>query len=294
MFHVEHIASLTVSSAGHARFIPENNCFVIFDTLGVYSMSYDLLTVGGNAKIVKSDAYLGGKYRTATLSLAPSDYAREGATLCPLAELAGCRSDCLFHQGRARTFSNINRARVSKALLFLDDPKLFLSLLCADLWRFGKRCKKLGVQGVTRLNCLSDIDWQKYIDFSSEFPGIIFYDYEKVPRVSRHDNYFLVWSFSAADDRYIRLMNKLPSDMRIAVVFDTPKGRPLPEYFIGRRVVDGDEHDLVFLYPKGSVIGLRAKGSARKTRPPFVVPVADIAGIERRVFDLVPSMGGFA
>jgi hypothetical protein len=45
----------------------------------------------------------------------------------------------------------------------------------------------------------------------------------------------------------------------------------LPETYLGRPVIDGDEHDLRFLDPSGVVVGLRAKGKARKQRGGFVV-----------------------
>ena len=38
----------------------------------------------------------------------------------------------------------------------------------------------------------------------------------------------------------------------------------LPKKFQGRRVIDGDQHDLRFLDPAGVIVGLIAKGSAKK------------------------------
>lgn len=57
----------------------------------------------------------------------------------------------------------------------------------------------------------------------------------------------------------------------VAVVFGTPKGHALPETWHGYRVVDGDVSDLRFLDPPGTVVGLRAKGSAKKNQSTFVV-----------------------
>jgi len=54
---------------------------------------------------------------------------------------------------------------------------------------------------------------------------------------------------------------------RVAVVF----GKVLPATFLGVPVVDGDAHDLRFLNPGGVVVGLRAKGKARKHTGAFVV-----------------------
>jgi hypothetical protein len=38
----------------------------------------------------------------------------------------------------------------------------------------------------------------------------------------------------------------------------------LPKKYLGRRVIDGDKHDLRYMDPRGVVIGLVAKGKARK------------------------------
>jgi hypothetical protein len=59
----------------------------------------------------------------------------------------------------------------------------------------------------------------------------------------------------------------------VAVVFSTRKGRALPDTYLGAPVIDGDEHDLRFLDPRGVVVGLRAKGKAKTSRSDFVVAV---------------------
>jgi hypothetical protein len=61
----------------------------------------------------------------------------------------------------------------------------------------------------------------------------------------------------------------------VAVVFSTKKGKPLPTtYVLGGKefpVFDGDDTDLRFLDPKGGhIIGLHAKGRARKDTSGFV------------------------
>ena len=53
--------------------------------------------------------------------------------------------------------------------------------------------------------------------------------------------------------------------MNVAAVF-----RTVPETYVGRTVVNGDETDLRFLDPKGVVIGLKAKGKAKKDTSNFV------------------------
>jgi hypothetical protein len=53
----------------------------------------------------------------------------------------------------------------------------------------------------------------------------------------------------------------------MAVVF---RGE-LPETFRGLPVIDGDKDDLRFLDPKGVVVGLKAKGSAKHDKSGFVI-----------------------
>ena len=69
-------------------------------------------------------------------------------------------------------------------------------------------------------------------------------------------------------------------------MFGTKKSEPLPAFWHGRRVISGDESDLRFLDgPRGApntregiVIGLYAKGRAKKDCTGFVV--RDLVQIE--------------
>jgi hypothetical protein len=55
----------------------------------------------------------------------------------------------------------------------------------------------------------------------------------------------------------------------VAVVF---RGK-MPDSFLGRKVIDGDENDLRFLDKKKVVVGLKAKGKARKDNSGFIVEI---------------------
>ena len=56
----------------------------------------------------------------------------------------------------------------------------------------------------------------------------------------------------------------------VATVFGIKKTLPMPETYIGMPVFNGDESDLRFLDPKGVVVGLYAKGKAKKDTSGFV------------------------
>jgi len=56
-------------------------------------------------------------------------------------------------------------------------------------------------------------------------------------------------------------------ERNIAVAF----AGPMPATYLGRPVVNGDETDLRFLDVSGVVVGLKAKGRARRDVSGFVV-----------------------
>ena len=77
-------------------------------------------------------------------------------------------------------------------------------------------------------------------------------------------NYNLVFSRSESNESEIKEL--ITTDNNIAVVFNK-----LPKKYLGRRVVTGDESDLRFLDPKKTIIGLLAKGRAKKDNSGFTV-----------------------
>ena len=62
------------------------------------------------------------------------------------------------------------------------------------------------------------------------------------------------------------IIDNITTDNNIAVVFNK-----LPKKYLGRRVVTGDKSDLRFLDPKKTIIGLLAKGRAKKDNSGFTV-----------------------
>jgi len=56
----------------------------------------------------------------------------------------------------------------------------------------------------------------------------------------------------------------------IATVFGIKKTVAMPAEYMGLPVFNGDESDLRFLDPKGVVVGLYAKGKAKKDTTGFV------------------------
>jgi hypothetical protein len=80
-------------------------------------------------------------------------------------------------------------------------------------------------------------------------------------------------TFSRSERNEADCLEVLRQGGRVAAVFATRRGRPLPKTWQGFRVIDGDKHDLRFLDRGGIVVGLRAKGKARADRSGFVIPI---------------------
>jgi hypothetical protein len=114
-----------------------------------------------------------------------------------------------------------------------------------------------------RVNGTSDLP-QLALRLARKFPNVQLYDYTKIPRAETRklDNYHLTYSHSGYNAEECLRVLKL--GVNVAVVFDTRKGQPLPKRWNGYRVIDGDLSDLRFLDPTGVIVGLRAKGRARK------------------------------
>ena len=78
-------------------------------------------------------------------------------------------------------------------------------------------------------------------------------------------------TFSRAENNHVETLTALKAGLNISAVFDTPKDQPLPATFHGVKVLDGDKSDIVMLYNRGAVLGLRAKGDAKKDSSGFVI-----------------------
>jgi hypothetical protein len=81
-------------------------------------------------------------------------------------------------------------------------------------------------------------------------------------------NYHL--TFSEADGNALDTLNAIRAGMNVATVFGIKKNSPMPEMWNGMSVFNGDDSDLRFLDPKGVVVGLYAKGKAKKDTTGFV------------------------
>ena len=153
--------------------------------------------------------------------------------------------------------------------MFFENRDVFLAILEDDIRKAIKQSEKKGLVPVFRLNGTSDLSWEKY-GIIQKFPNVQFYDYTKVlgRKVSYLSNYHL--TFSAADGNDDDVRRAIKEKYNIATVFGIKKSQPMPETYEGAPVFNGDESDLRFLDPKGVVVGLYAKGKAKKDTSGFV------------------------
>lgn len=224
-------------------------------------------------------------YLTFILHLAPATLS--GYQVCPQST-PGCRAACLNTAGRggmfkAGEFTNmIQRARIRKTKLFFEDRQTFMMILYEDIMRAVRMGIKENMEVVVRLNGTSDIAWEKITfmlgsykcpNMMAAYPTIQFYDYTKITnRLMKRmpSNYHLTFSKAESNDADVEKVLMF-TNTSVAVVFST---KALPKTYLGVEVFNGDETDLRFLDPKNSVIGLYAKGKAKKDKTGFVVQVA--------------------
>jgi hypothetical protein len=213
-------------------------------------------------------------YLSFILHLAPADVS--GYNTCPKAT-AGCKAACLNTAGRGGMFkkgettNTIQKARIRKAKYFFEDRAGFMADLYKDIQKAIKFAERKGLTPVFRLNGTSDLSWEKYevagyTNIFEAFPQVQFYDYTKVPKrkVDGIKNYHL--TFSQADGNEKDANWAISKNMNVTVVFDK-----IPAEYKGKTVFNADDTDLRFLDPRGVVLGLKAKGRAKKDRSGFVV-----------------------
>ena len=229
----------------------------------------------GNPKVLKG---MSQGYNTYILHLAPANVS--GYETCPK-RTAGCTAACLNIAGRGGMFKRgettnvIQEARKRKTRFFFENRGAFMLQLYLDIKKAIKQSEKLGLIPVFRLNGTSDIAWEKYEvqdgkNIFQMFPNVTFYDYTKMlNRKGRAlPNYHL--TFSAADGNDADVAKAIEQGYNVATVFGIKKNSPMPETYNGLPVFNGDDSDLRFLDPKGVVVGLYAKGKAKKDTSGFV------------------------
>ncbi len=246
--------------------------------------STKLLTYS-SSKIEKSNNTDLG-YLTAIMYLAPAELS--GWNVCQNAS-DGCKDVCLNTAGRGR-FDNVQMARIKRTQFFFLNRQGFIDQLIKEIDAHIRKAQKLGLKPAVRLNGTSDIPWERVKIESDQLPepydtmvfanimdmysSVTFYDYTKYPIAKRPAsklpaNYHLTFSRSEHAISYsigADIGNNLENGRNVAVVFDV-----VPTTWHGIKCIDGDKHDMRFLDSVGVIVGLTAKGKAKKDASGFVV-----------------------
>lgn len=241
--------------------------------LGVNSL---LSGEGTNPKVAKNEklGVLGG-----VLHLAPADLS--GFEVCPMRS-AGCTAACLHTAGNPAYMKNKNEARIKRTKAYFADREAFMNLLVLEVAKMLGSAESQNLDLAIRLNGTSDIRWEsvkftvwdwvqgrldRYVGTKTTifdlFSDIQFYDYTKIHnRRNVPSNYHLTFSLNETNREFA---TKQPRN--IAVVFSGS----LPEEYLGRPVIDGDETDYRPNDPDGVVVGLKVKGKGRQDDTGFVI-----------------------
>lgn len=225
-----------------------------------------LLSKGtSNAKTVKNEI------PSFILYLSPFTTNNKGINICPNAS-PGCVSSCLFTAGFAGVYHSVNEARQRKTEYYLSDKKAF----CGQLYTELKRISDKGIKTAIRLNGTSDLDFIAIIKNQIgmdvlNLPNLIFYDYTKIIgkaiKYKGLKNYFVTFSRSEKNEK--DCLAALNSGINVAVVFDHKKD--MPKKYLNTNVVNGDSSDIIMINNNGVILGLKAKGKAKKDITGFVV-----------------------
>ena len=232
-----------------------------------YTRPKNLLSKGtSNTKTAKNSL------KTYILYLAPYNQNSKGINICPKAS-KGCAAACLFTAGRGR-FDNVKNARINRTEYFLADKERFCLQLAGELIKINKAAIKKGELVAIRLNGTSDLDFiyllQKYAQLDPfSLKNLVYYDYTKIlGKVKKYkDQPRYVLTFSRAEDNHSEAIEALELGANVSAVFNGD----LPFNYWGAPVVDGDKSDIVMLYNRGAVLGLKAKGQAKKDTSGFVI-----------------------
>lgn len=202
---------------------------------------------------------------------------------------AGCTDACLVRDTGRMNMSGPVRARARRHASFYADRARFLADLHAEIGAHERAARRAGKVPAVRLNGTTDLPWHRmsvtshagasFASLHTAYPEVRFYEYTKLPlakqsgRAGIPANLSLTFSISERADADAYASEYLQAGYGAAVVLATAK-HALPSTFpvAGARypVADGDAHDARFLDPAGSVVGLAAKGRAKRDLSGFV------------------------
>lgn len=234
-----------------------------------YKPVKNLLSKGStNTKTAKNNL------ETFILYLAPERQNSKGVNLCPKAS-KGCAAACLYTAGRGK-FTNVKKSRINKSEYYISDKITFINQLSKEIVKIAAKSIKQNKKIAIRLNGTSDQDFisiiKKYNNLDllndEQFKNLVFYDYTAIlGKIKKYINTSYSLTLSRKEDNEQDILKALKLGGNVAAVFRDE----LPTKYKGYNVVNGDSSDLEMLYNKNVILGLKAKGDAKKDKSGFVI-----------------------
>jgi len=236
--------------------------------------------LGGTSTSMKTRLSEENGTLTFCIYLSPADLS--GYNVCPCSKF--CRRFCLNGSGLSKIDilsgkNVIQKARMKKTIAFFENRTAFMVALVVEISRAEKKAKKLGLKFAVRLNGTSDLSPELFTlngkNILEIFSHVQFYDYTKVfhrvKLMEKYPNYDVTFSFDGHNwDKCEKFLQK---GGKAAVVFS---GHSLPKFFHGFPIISGNDYDMRYLDPKGTIIGLSYHPvAADYVDGKFVEPVTD-------------------
>ncbi len=225
------------------------------------------------------------KINEKNLSTCPNSAICEG--LC-LGETSGQN---LLYGGEGQFKSGPRLAQYLKTEALVQHPEDFAIVLHNEIEKFQRAAAKEDYQPTVRLNVTSDFRPQTFEGIIDAFPGVMFYDYTKLPSNSIAPNHHLTYSSTGAsqivngkvvvnkESNWDKMVDdRLTKGMNVAMAFTSRTA--MPKFILDERtgqrfqVWDGDNYDARFLDPKpgqpgnelnqGMIVGLTNKDKTTK------------------------------
>lgn len=209
-----------------------------------------------------------------SLMLAPAS--TSGFNVCSAS--GDCERFCVSFTGKGG-IPTVQKARIRKTLLFMNDRQTFFELLENDICQLAEYAHQQKKQLVIRLNTFSDLAFELIKpEIFKIFSDVLFIDYTKrKDRILRYirglfpKNYFLAYSHNEKSEDFS--IYALQNGVNVSFVVRRPKQIPLK--IEGFQVTDADYSDSWIIDNVGTIGILKAKGKLINADSPFVLDSFD-------------------
>jgi len=207
------------------------------------------------------------------LYLNPAEQNSKGINLCPFAS-KGCLVSCI-HTAGSGGLDIVKEARARRTELLVKNRRQFYMQLAKEILSKVAYYQRKNQMIAFRLNGTSDIDHAKALkvyaglEIEDLHGKAVFFDFTKsihmAVKYKDSPNYIL--TFSRAEDNQEHVLTAMEYNINVSVVFSN---KP-PKEFLGKSVIDGGQNGIMMIYNRNVIIGILAKGAARKDTTGFTI-----------------------